>query len=169
MSTTIRRPSSGVTEWRTSTRSGGEDVEWFPILELGPTGQLIGITREAEWLTTRKDGSVTFPSADIDGKLSLLRLVELNSVIFREVAVTTLSHLGFDQSLIDNFPTSDLIKFALETHSGYWGNYALDWMEEFGCSRDHLPALQSMIDDRRTEQKLRHRARRILRRSVRSK
>jgi hypothetical protein len=144
-------------------------VEWFPILEVGPTGQLIGITREAEWLTTRKDGSVTSPIADADGILSLLRLVELNPGTFREVAVTTLSNLGFDQSLMDKFPTCELIEFALKMRSNYWANYALDWMEEFDCSQDHLPTLQSMIDDRGAEQKLRHRARRILRRSVGSK
>lgn len=159
---TVRRPNAEIAGWRTSLRQGGQDTEWLPILEIGPTGQLVGVTRTQEWVSTRRDGFVAFPTVDIKEMLLFLRLVELEPRAFFEAIGNALVELGLSRELLEKFPTRELIDFSLNTRSNHWILHALRWIETLDRSLEHLPALREIVNGRWAEQRLRHRARRLL-------
>jgi hypothetical protein len=57
-------------------------------------------------------------------------------------------------------PLARLIEVALETHSNYWISRAIDWVEMLGPG--HIsPQLGAAAEDRRLDQRTRHRLRKL--------
>jgi hypothetical protein len=63
--------------------------------------------------------------------------------------------------LLAALPLARLIEVALGTHSNYWISRAIDWVEMLGPG--HIsPQLAAAAEDRRLDQRTRHRLRRLV-------
>ncbi len=64
---------------------------------------------------------------------------------------------------IEPFPFRRLIEFAVSSDADYWAKLAVDWLEQ-GIPVDEkiAKAISLMIEEKRTSQKTRHRAFRLL-------
>jgi len=139
---------------KSSTTKSNNTVQWIPILSVGRTKRLIGITQEGDWGVETADGFCIFDKLD-----KFLYGLELLEVDFDKLDSLLVCDLPEENTIYDIFPYIQIIVFAFEyERSDYWLELAFKWYDKLDHNKKNLLRnhLLSVIKNANVSQGLRH-------------
>jgi hypothetical protein len=149
--------------WREAETSTSEQVVWRPLVAFDEGKKWLGMAEDAGWYwSSNKDGSSGLhPLVGPEGVGSLPILESSPQGVIDRLAEELGDIAWRRRDLGALLPLERLTELALQTHSDYWVERSLDWIDVFGTDRvgDQLPAAAM---DRRLSQGIRHRLQRAV-------
>jgi len=137
-----------------STTKSNNIVQWVPILSVGRTKRLIGITQEGDWGVETADGFCLFDKLD-----KFLYVLELLEVDFDKLNSLLICDLPEEKTIYDIFPYTEVIAFAFEYEwSDYWLEFAFKWYDKLEHNKKALlrNSLANVVKNGKVSQRLRH-------------
>jgi hypothetical protein len=139
-------------------------VRWAPLMQISSSGIWIGITRDGRWAAGRPKGQIqAMEEYPPPGFLPILDLDpdSVTGMLGSAARRLGIPRLGSEISL----PFDDIILMALNGGSPYWVPRALRWIEAKGADVRLTAPLQSISESKVYDQRTRHLARKLWRRS----
>ena len=147
------------TEW-TATFVQGAPEEWLPLVEIGTSGTMIGVSRSGIWLVSDANGCVTVSSER--ARVLILPLLEREAGPTRQACSRVLASQGIFPEGGVELPFLTAIRTAFSWHSVYWTEHALSWLEVVRSPQDIIACLEELVNASWLSQRARHRARQVL-------
>lgn len=129
------------------------------VTELSAARVPVGVSGVGEWVYLAREGGW---SALADSSPICLVTVLQQGAAFHADLCDRLITVGLDPSLTDTFPVSLSVQLGLTSHSEFWQQGALVWLEREGGTEAFVPELEALVKTGRT-QRIRHTARRLVR------
>jgi hypothetical protein len=135
---------------------------WYSLISFDESRKWLGFADDYEWYWSRKQhGHTMLYPMTTEAAIGALPLLESppHAVVSRLQEVVRQTSVPSDD-LLAALPLARLIDVALGTHSNYWISRAIDWVEVLGPG--HIsPQLAAAAEDRRLDQRTRHRLRKL--------
>ena len=129
------------------------------VTELSAARVPVGVSGAGEWVyLARQDGWLSLTESPTIFLVTVLP----QGAAFHADLRDRLIAVGLDPSLTDTFPVSLSVQLGLTSHSEFWQQGALAWLEREGGAEALLPELEALVKTGRT-QRIRHTARRLVR------
>lgn len=140
-----------------------EVVNWIPLILCREHGTIIGLSADAEWVLEEKAGLRI-----LDETWKFLRVIVLLEQPRAEIHNSLTEAFNNYQIFIDVddiFPFVEIVKVGFDQKSDYWAELALNGVTELPQVKQKLllESLRKILDARWASQKLRHRAKKELR------
>ncbi|MFT2721404.1 hypothetical protein ACMT4L_15515 [Deinococcus sp. A31D244] len=129
------------------------------VTDLSAARVPVGVTGAGEWMYLVREGGW---SALTDSSPIFLVTVLPQGAAFHADLRDRLITVGLDPSLADTFPVYLSVRLGLTSHSEFWQQGALDWLEREGGTEAFVPELEVLVKTGRT-QRICHTARRLVR------
>lgn len=141
----------------------GAPVKWIPIMEFGEFEITLGLTTDAAWMFSDKQGVMI-----LDESWKYLRLIVLLEQSKDTLSNTLKESLSKYEIFIDPqevFPFSQIVKIGLKQQSDYWVRLAVSWYTElpFMTQNELINLLYEIENAQWASQELRHRVKKIIR------
>jgi hypothetical protein len=147
--------------WREAETPTSDQVVWRPLVDFDEGKKWLGIAEDAGWYWSSDKDGLLRPLRGPEG-IGLLPILELSPEGVLDRLAEQLGDITWvRKDLRTLLPIERLTELALQTHSDYWVERSLEWIEVFGADRvvDQLP---DAANDRRLSQGIRHRLQRAV-------
>lgn len=150
-------------EWQSASKRGDESVavSWIPVVDVSSCGIILGVCADGYWV--RGDGATIEVVDGCDAPIAMLPCLEIDSESLLALLRGGLATLDAVTILSDTFPLIEIALCGLESRSERWISLAMNRLDEGLRDTRFESALLALTQNAPT-QRLRHRARALLRR-----
>jgi hypothetical protein len=150
-------------KWQVEKTADGEIIKWLPLLTLTfdfAHKRIIGIADNGNWTSQWFNGSIEIINSR-DKCFNILVCLEKNRIDFENLLKEAIQNHNLDPELLNTFPTIELIKFSLQSHTS-WTTNAVFWLTERDMDNELEELITKFTKDKYFSQQSRHYAFRIL-------
>ena len=140
----------------------GKEIKWFPVLMISEN--YMGLSDYGQWVVETREGLHVL--SDERPFVFILPLLERSTSSIKLILSDFFKSLSIETNPWEIFPYLELIRAGLEKESDYWAELAFNWFKELSAKEKHSmkEALSVIVDAKWASQKVRHLARKELKR-----
>lgn len=137
-------------------------IEWLYVASLRIQEVQLGFTKDGVWTVNVQGCAVKL--LNLGDFVFLLSVLESPKSALELKLKTGFVALGIDPQLIETFPLTELLVSALTSRSIHWASLALEWLEQVAEPAEALKVVVRDLYRNGPTQRIRHQAKRILKR-----